>query len=123
MATYNRPNDKTPFYLRRSLDSIINQTNQNWNLIIVGDKFEPYDDLLSIIDEYKYKTNNKIICINNRDVERDYIKNKMKLWHSAGATSINVGLKYGRDNNYKYYAHLDDDDYWSNNHVSLLLYT
>ena len=43
MATYNRKNGKTPFYLRRSLDSIMNQSNQNWDLIIVGDKFEPYN--------------------------------------------------------------------------------
>ena len=120
MATYNRPNGKTPLYLRRSIDSIINQTNQNWDLIIVGDKYEPYNDLLSIIDEYKNKTNNKIICLNNLNVERDYIKNKQNLWHCAGANSMNTGLKYAREHNYKYYAHLDDDDYWKNNHISLI---
>lgn len=123
MATYNRKNGKTPFYLRRSMDSIINQSNKNWDLIIIGDKFEPYDDLLSIIDEFKLKTENKIVCLDNQLVERDFIKNKGNLWYSAGATSINLGLKYARENNYKYYAHLDDDDYWTNNHVSLLLDT
>ena len=123
IATYNRPKGTTPFYLRRSLDCIINQINKNWDLIIVGDKYEPYNNLLSIIDEYKNKTDNKIICLNNLNVERDYIKTKRNLWHCAGATSINVGLKYARDNNYIYYAHLDDDDYWTNNHISLLLDT
>jgi hypothetical protein len=34
---------------------------------------------------------------------------------------MNMGLKYARDNNYKYYCHLDDDDFWNDNHLSALM--
>jgi glycosyltransferase involved in cell wall biosynthesis len=121
MATYNRKNGKTPEYLNKSLNSIINQDYKNWDLIVIGDKYEPYNELQNIINIFKKKTNNNIILLNNTDVERDYIKNKEKLWQCAGASSMNMGLKYARDNNYKYYCHLDDDDFWSKEHLSSLM--
>lgn len=118
MATFFRTTNKTIPYLKRSIESIINQEHKYWDLIIVGDKFEPESLLINLINEYNNKLeNNKIIYIDNQIVERDYIKNKKNLWTCAGATSINKGLKYARDNNYKYYCHLDDDDYWSSKHL------
>lgn len=123
MATYNRKNGKTPKYLEKSLDSICAQTCDDWDLIIVGDKYEPIEELKDIVDKYIIKlknlskNNNNIILLQNDKVERDYIKDKMKLWCCAGANSMNCGLKYCHENNYKYYLHLDDDDYWSPIHI------
>jgi glycosyltransferase involved in cell wall biosynthesis len=121
MATYNRKNGKTLEYLNKSLESIINQHYKNWDLIVVGDKYEPFNELENIINIFKNKTTNKIILLNNQVVERDHITDKNKLWYCAGANSMNMGLKYARDNNYKYYCHLDDDDYWSKEHLSVLM--
>ncbi len=121
MATYNRKSGKTPEYLNKSLNSILNQKYTNWDLIVVGDKYEPFNELENIINEFKNKTKNNIILLDNQNVERDYIKNKQNLWYCAGATSINLGLKYAREHNYKYYCHLDDDDFWTNEHLSTLL--
>jgi len=120
MAKYYRKNNKTKNYLNRSINSIINQTFSDWQLIIVGDKYEPEEELLEIINEFKQKTSNKIIYLKNLVVERDFIKDNNKLWNVAGATSINIGLNYLRDNNIKYYCHLDDDDYWNEKHLSAL---
>jgi len=120
MATFNRSNGKSITYLKRSLDSIMNQEYKNWNLILVGDKFEPENLLLDLINEYNSKLDNKIIYIKNTKVERDYITDKKILWKCAGATSMNLGLEYLRNNNYKYYCHLDDDDYWSSKHLFYL---
>ena len=118
MATFCRTSGKSPNYLKKSIESIINQSYNNWDLIIVGDKYEPENELLDIITSYKDKlSDNKIIYIKNEKVERDYIKDKMNLWCCAGANSVNIGLKYARDNGYKYYCHLDDDDYWLPNHL------
>jgi len=117
MATYFRNNNKTKKYLCRSITSILKQTFSDWVLIIVGDKYEPEEELLGIIELFKQRTSNKIIYLKNTNVERDFIEDKGKLWNIAGATSINMGLNYLRENNIKYYCHLDDDDYWSNKHL------
>jgi glycosyltransferase involved in cell wall biosynthesis len=122
MATYCRKNKKSPSYLDRSLNSIINQTYKNWDLIIVGDKYEPENELIDIINNFKTKIGieNNIIYLKNIQTERDYIKDKQNLWTCAGATSLNMGLNYARNNNYKYYCHLDDDDFWNSNHLEVL---
>jgi glycosyltransferase involved in cell wall biosynthesis len=117
ISTFYRSNAKTIPYLKRSIESIINQEHKYWDLIIVGDKFENENLLLDLINNYQHSITNKIIYIDNQQVERDYIQDKNKLWMCAGANSMNIGLKYARENNYKYYAHLDDDDYWSSNHL------
>jgi glycosyltransferase involved in cell wall biosynthesis len=120
MATYYRKNDKTKYFLYKSLQTILEQEYTNWDLIVVGDKYEKEEELISILDEFRKKTHNKIIYINNQNVERDKVKDKKRLWRCAGANSMNIGLKYSRENGYKYYAHLDDDDYWKKNHLSLI---
>lgn len=120
MPTYYRKNNSTKQYLYRSISSILNQVYTNWDLIIVGDKYDNEDELISIIYDFRTKTNNNIIYINNQIVERDHVTDKLKLWHCAGANSINIGLKYARKNNYKFYAHIDDDDWWENNHLKVL---
>lgn len=119
MATFNRKNGKTPSYLERSLESIMKQKYTNWDLIIVGDKYEPENELTTIINKYKNKTKNNIYYLNNISVERDFVTNN--LWNCAGATSMNVGLNFARKKGYKYYCHLDDDDYWTDEHLSSLI--
>lgn len=120
MATYYRKNNKTKQYLYRSIESILKQTFANWDLIIIGDKYEIEDELLTIINEFRMKTKNNIIYINNKNVERDNVKDRRRLWNCAGANSMNIGLNYARHNGYKYYAHIDDDDWWENNHLDIL---
>jgi glycosyltransferase involved in cell wall biosynthesis len=122
ISTYNRSNGKTPQYLEKSLNSILNQSFKNWDLILIGDKYEPVNELITIVDKFKNllvdnHLTNKVILLYNHSPERDYIKNKVKLWYCAGAGSMNMGLDYARKNNYKYYLHLDDDDCWNPNHI------
>jgi acetyltransferase-like isoleucine patch superfamily enzyme len=122
IPTYYRQNGKTFIYLQKSLNSIFEQTFTLWDLIIVGDKYERINELNEIIDNLKEKLinqhkNNKIILLHNDNVERDYLTDKNKLWCCAGANSLNLGLKYARENGYIYYYHLDDDDYWYPNHM------
>ena len=44
IATYQRKDGKTPQLLKRALDSVFNQTHQDFRVFIVGDNYE--DDLL-----------------------------------------------------------------------------
>jgi glycosyltransferase involved in cell wall biosynthesis len=121
MATFHRSNGNTPTYLKRSIESVINQTSKNWDLIIVGDKYEPIEELEQIVSEYKNKlTDNKIIVLHNMMPERDFLKDRNKLYSCAGARSMNMGLNWARENNYTYYCHLDDDDFWSKEHLEKL---
>jgi predicted O-methyltransferase YrrM len=125
MATYCRKNGQTPAYLKKSLESIFSQKCKNWDFIIVADKYEPKEELQAIIEEFENllvtnKMDNKIIFIYNEKVERDYIKNPKNLWCVAGASSMNCGITYAKTNGYKYYVHLDDDDYWADNHLEEL---
>ena len=122
MPTYCRKNGKTPEYLKRSLESIKNQTFNNWDLIVVADKYEPREELNTILSEFvnTLPTCNKVVYIYNDHVERDHIKNNYSLWCVAGATSVNYGIMHARLYNYKYYAHLDDDDYWDSTHIEKL---
>lgn len=125
IATYKRVNGTTPTLLNRCLNSINKQSYTNYRIVIIGDKYEPESELENIIIEYKKQTNDNIILLHNNCVERDFIKNKLKLWKIAGAKSMNVGLEYCRTNTYPYYCHLDDDDYWDTEHLKnfAIIYT
>jgi glycosyltransferase involved in cell wall biosynthesis len=124
MPTYRRSNGKTLTYLKRSLNSIASQKYTNWDLVVVGDKYENEEELLNLLETFRTtlskdgKAKNEVIYIRNTIVERDFIANKNLLWFCAGAMSINMGLFWARANGYKYYCHLDDDDYWKDNHIS-----
>ena len=123
IITYYRKDETTIVYLNRSIDSLLNQQYKNWTLLIVGDNYEKLDEITQLIKKTQLKTNNNIIFFNNTIVERDTISpdvNKRRLWHCAGCTSGNKGLEFIRSNNFTYYVHLDDDDYWTNSHLKSL---
>lgn len=88
ITTYGRISE-----LKRAIESIINQTYQNLEIIIVDDNvdLEISRQLSLIIKEFK---DNRLI----------YIKNEKNL---GGALSRNVGIEKA---NGKYIAFLDDDD-------------
>ena len=122
MATYNRKNGKTLSYLKKSINSIMAQTYKNYSIIIVIDKEDDIfvSNVMKVVNELKemYQNNNHVKIISNDKTERDHIIDvNISLWICAGANSINSGLHYLRNNGYKYYAHLDDDDSWKEDHL------
>lgn len=84
MATYN--DDK---YIGRAIDSVINQSFKDWELIIVNDGST--DNTEKILSKYKL---DKIKIINK--------------FHSGVSSSRNVGIKVA---NGEYITFLDSDDY------------
>jgi glycosyltransferase involved in cell wall biosynthesis len=82
------PTYKRPDCLRRSIDSVIDQTYNNLEIIVVND-----DPSINLEEYLKYK---KIIYINN-DI------------NLGSAGSRNKGIKVSSG---KYVAFLDDDDIW-----------
>lgn len=86
MGVYNA--EKT---IKRCIDSILNQTYENWEFIICNDGSS--DGTLNILNEYQ-KTDSRIKVISN--------KSNKKL-----AVSLNRCLKYAKG---KYIARMDADD-------------
>ena len=94
LITHER--DKRNFYLRRSLNSILNQTIKPSEIIIVNSGHNKID-----LNEF-----------------RNLNKYKYKIIHCKLSSNIpskrNIGAK---NSNYGFLAFLDDDDYWSKEYL------
>lgn len=80
-------------YIRRAIDSIISQSFNSWELLVINDGSS--DDTENIIKEY-IKINPRII----------YIKNEVNLGIQK---TLNKGLREAKG---EYIARIDDDDEW-----------
>lgn len=91
-------NNKT--FLENCIDSILNQTYKNFELIIVDDM----------------STDNSVDIIKSYDDSRIHlIQNRRKRYNGG---SRNVGIDYALDNtNCDYICFLDSDDWWKHNEV------
>jgi hypothetical protein len=117
MATYQRADGKTPFFLKRALNSIFSQKHKDFKLFLIGDYYENDNELKEIISHYD---NNKIYCANlSFSPERSKYQ-KMDLWCCGGLTAVNIAIDKAIEEEYKYICHLDHDDYWGNNHLELI---
>lgn len=89
LPTYKRPNT-----VQRAIESVINQTCADWQLILIID-----DDTSDYSEIEKFINNNKITVL----------KNKQNIGKNA---SLNRALNLLKENNYQgYLVFLDDDDW------------
>ena len=92
MTSYNRSK-----LINRAILSVINQSYQNWELIIVDDAST--DSTPTILKEWSEKEKRIKVVIN-----------KENLWKQYGLSpNLNTGINLSKG---KYIARLDDDDYW-----------
>lgn len=92
LSTYNGE-----WYIRESIDSILWQSFQDFEFIIINDaSSDRVDDII----RYYQKQEPRI----------HYIKNKSNIWLTR---SLNKGIKQVK---WKYIARIDDDDIWSDIH-------
>jgi glycosyltransferase involved in cell wall biosynthesis len=120
MATYQRKNGKSPFYLKRSLDAILNQTATNWHLYLVGDKYENNDEFLACIASFP---KDRITYVNLSSAqERENVVDRRNLWMVGGCNAMNTSHKMALDDDCTYMVHHDDDDYFSSKKIQLLNY-
>jgi len=120
LTTYQRKDGKSPFYLRRSLESVTSQEHGDLDVFVVGDCYENEEEFVSIMKE----TDDRFHYVNlDRSVERDrYPDNKERLWNAAGVTAMNTASDLALEYGFDYVCHLDHDDYWKPNHLKLLNY-
>ena len=84
-------------FVDRALDSVLNQTYRNWELIIIDDASK--DDTTKIVRKYESKYPEKIrLILNETNLGADKTRN--------------LGIKAAKG---QYLAFLDSDDYWLEN--------
>lgn len=116
IPTYYRPDGKSKTYLKTALDSVFNQTHQDFKIFLMGDKYENETEIIELISTYD---SNKIVFKNLPYAkERDkYFNNKMALWSYGGVNATNIGIDDVLSEGYSYICHLDHDDWWLPNHL------
>lgn len=116
ISTYKRKDGKTPLCLKRALDSIMNQTHQDFKIFLIGDRYEDNDEINNIVSSYPEEK----IYFENLPValERDVYTDKWAIWSYGGVNATNYGIEKSLENHFEYICHLDHDDYWENTHLS-----
>jgi len=99
IPTYNRPE-----YLKKALDSIFNQTYQNFEILLVGDNCPVLDNF---VKNYEKAKDNRFKYFNLH-----------KNYGSGGAVPRNYALKV-MSRGASLVAYLDDDNEWLSNHLEI----
>lgn len=98
VASYNY--DK---YIKETLDSLIEQTNKHFEIIIVDDGSK--DQSLHIIEEYVTRFENIKLYTHPNNQNKGL------------AESVKLGIEKSKG---EYIAFCESDDYWTNNHIEYL---
>jgi len=116
IPTYYRSDGKSIIFLKKALDSIFNQTHQDFKIFLIGDKYENEIEIFDLVSTYD---SNKLVFKNlSYAKERDkYIDNKWALWSYGGVNATNIGIEDALNEGYEYSCHLDHDDWWLSNHL------
>jgi glycosyltransferase involved in cell wall biosynthesis len=120
--TYQRADGQTPSLLKRTIQSIYNQSYQNFKIFIVGDKYENNEEFESIIKEF-VEIADKIVFENLCFAhERDkYLGvNNTALWNCGGANALNHANNLAKANGITKLCHIDHDDIWLPNHLEII---
>jgi glycosyltransferase involved in cell wall biosynthesis len=109
VPTYNR----APILMERAVDTVLSQTYQNLELIIVGDHCtDNTAELLSTIKDPKLK------FYNLPSRKKNYSQTIENHWLAGGAAPANAAMAMASG---QWIARVDDDDTWTKDHVEKLL--
>jgi|688.fasta_scaffold243017_3 glycosyltransferase involved in cell wall biosynthesis len=116
IPTYKRKGQ--PLYLKRALDSIFNQTHQDFIVYVIGDKYEDDKEFTEICSSYDQS---KIYFENLPEAkERDRYGKGWSLWSYGGVNATNHAIRKALDDGHSWIAHLDHDDVWMPNHLEVI---
>ena len=122
IATYQRSDGSTPSLLKRAIDSIKNQTHQDYTLIIIGDKYEDGVEFESICNDKDLEGKIHYVNLPNAKERDKYPAGSKELWSAGGVNAMNYGIDLGLELGLTYICHLDHDDYWHPQHLELINY-
>lgn len=112
ISTYFRPDGKTSFFLNRNLKSLREQTDKDFKIFLIGDKYENKDEFISYSNLFDniYTENLKYAK------EREKYKSG-QLWCSGGVNAVNIGLNKALSEGYNWVINMDHDDYFLPTHI------
>lgn len=113
IPTWKRPDDTTPFLIKRAINSVLAQTCEDWKIFLIGDAYSDEDEFKSIC---KLVPADKLFSINLPVSIRDECKSKNEIWCNAGVKPTNYAINLAED----IICLLDDDDRWRPNHLEVL---
>jgi glycosyltransferase involved in cell wall biosynthesis len=121
IPTYRRTDGSTFDLLKRTLNSIKEQTYTNYKVFLIGDCYENHSEFIelatSIIDKDRIYYENLPVA-----VERErYPLGGIHLWCSGGVNATNYGIEKCLSDGIDYICHLDHDDYWNSNHIESIV--
>ena len=118
IATYRKPDGSTKELLTRALESIKNQTHQDYKVFLIGDKYDDVDEFneiaTSIIPPEKIYYENLPYA---KERDKYFGVNNMALWTSGGCNARNHANSVA-SNELTYVCQLDHDAYYLPNHLS-----
>jgi glycosyltransferase involved in cell wall biosynthesis len=115
IPTYYRKDGSTANHLIRALDSVFNQTYQDFKIYLIGDRYEKVDEINNIVSKYH---KSKLSFVNLEVAkERDVYTDKWAIWSYGGVNATNYGIDLSLSEGNYYICHLDHDDYWSIDHL------
>jgi glycosyltransferase involved in cell wall biosynthesis len=107
--TYYRPDGKSGFYVRRLLDSIYNQTHQDFVVYMIGDKYYDGYEFTNIADSY----DDRLKAINlSYAKERDKYKDSFLLWNYGGVNAMNTGIEAAMGDGFTHICLQNHDDFY-----------
>jgi len=116
IATYKRPDGRTPFFLNRALKSVSRQLHSDYLVLLIGDAYEDEEELIrlsSAVPSEKMYLENLPIA-----VERErYPEGGSALWASGGLNAMNRAVEIGLEKGITHFCHLDHDDHWAPDHL------
>jgi len=122
ITTYQKLDGSTPSLLKRAIDSIKNQTHQDYTVIVIGDKYEDNSEFEAIC--HSFNLGDKLIFENlpyAKEREK-YPLGSKELWSSGGVNARNYGVDLGLKLGLEYICHLDHDDYYHPQHLEIINY-
>jgi len=117
IPTYRKLDGSTYNHLKNALESVKNQSYQDYKVFLIGDNYSDHNELMDLsgtIDPNKIYVENLIVA-----VER--VKyNGIDLWRNGGTNASNVGIKKALEDGFDYICHLDHDDFYLENHLKTI---
>ncbi len=117
IATYKRPDDSTKTHITNVANMLSAQICQDFHVFLTGDDYEDEDEFWALVNLFP---KDKITAKNlDTSFRKDTFRLVFNKWACGGMIARFHGLKEAISQGYQFYAHLDDDDMWSETHLQL----